>query len=303
MGLYRDAVSDSHHSLELNPQDAYAYANLGYSHEQLGDLAAMQRDFQVAAKLNPRFSPTYNDAAARHGLEAKPISPTEFLGRMQSTGQAERDRLNSFLFLIVSSLLAVLIALGFLRLGGKGSSPFRRRLSPTPLPQHPEGRTVTELLAKKGRLSLQETKAILKPVYEVLESMRRQGATPKSVSPDRILVTPEGQVRLLIDFDSPSPFHPSHGENPEVFAFASCLYEMLTGRPPYPGRPSPQGTAYLAYVRPTGLRRDLPESLNALLELVLHPEPDIRKPSLSLSEFHSMFEQISEIPEASGIRS
>lgn len=132
LGRFHDAIADSNHSLEINPRNAYALANLGYSHEQMGDLGAMLRELKAAAALSPQFDPAYRDAAARHGLE---IEPSAAASLRPENRWSWDGRQKSFLGVLASALIGgVLIALGFLHLGGGREGTLLKSPAPQALP-------------------------------------------------------------------------------------------------------------------------------------------------------------------------
>jgi tRNA A-37 threonylcarbamoyl transferase component Bud32 len=112
LGRFRDAIADSNHSLEINPANAYAYWNLGYAREHVGDVSGMANALKTAATLSPQFEPAFRDAAARHGLEPRPLQRPE-------PGKGEQARRKSFVVVILSSVVGgLLIAAGFIQLYG-----------------------------------------------------------------------------------------------------------------------------------------------------------------------------------------
>ena len=59
------------------------------------------------------------------------------------------------------------------------------------------GRTVYELIASKGRLSLDESRALLKPVCAALDFAHRRGVVHRDLKPANIMITDHGIVKVM----------------------------------------------------------------------------------------------------------
>ena len=398
MDRYRDAIADSNHSLEINPANAYAFANLGYAHERMGDFSSMAKELKAAALLNPQFEPAYQDAVARHGLDAEPLSSS--FDSAPPRPSPRRARSQSFLVVLASSLVGgLLIALGILQLltphkdktrlkqvsgieagyvigktlglGGMGvvyeaaDRALNRKVAIKVMREeykrdaksrerflaearivsalrHPnivaihsiieeeagiylvfefvEGRTLEEILRERKRLSLAETKVILRQVCQALEFAHERGVVHRDLKPSNVMVT--GERVKVMDFGI-SRHSAAEGESatktvqgtpvymaPEqesgfirkesdVFSLGVCLYEMTTGRRPYEEPATSRQKMLRQYVKPTQAVPGLPAALDLLIHAALTPDPDLR--TGSPREFLETLERIKD-PETAAQR-
>ena len=118
------------------------------------------------------------------------------------------------------------------------------------------GITLKEYLSRRGgKLSAQETFQLLQPLLRALDRVHKAGLVHRDISPDNIMITPEGQVRL-IDFgaahaatnagDKSTQAVLKHGFAPpeqyqrkgqlgpwtDVYAICATIYNCLTGLTP-----------------------------------------------------------------------
>lgn len=118
-----------------------------------------------------------------------------------------------------------------------------------------EGRTLKEFLAERGgKISYQETADILAPVMDGLAEVHKHGLLHRDISPDNIMITNEGQVKLF-DFGAvrileeeqqksvavvfkrgfaPEEQYRGVDQGPwtDVYALGATFYTCLTGCPP-----------------------------------------------------------------------
>ncbi len=162
-----------------------------------------------------------------------------------------------------------------------------------------EGLTVFDLLSRKGRLTLTEAKAIMKTVCAALEFAHEHDVVHRDLKPSNIMVTELGQVKVMDfgvsrhvkdavrakaaagsaagtpDYMAPEQEHGAVRPESDVFSLGVCLYEMLTGRRPYP----PPADAFMkvsrGYAKPSALDPAL-APLDELLDAALDPDPDRR---------------------------
>ncbi|MDE2236315.1 MAG: protein kinase, partial [Elusimicrobia bacterium] len=387
LGRFRDAIADSLHALEIQPKDPYALRNLGYAHERMGQLSQMLDDYRAAASLDPQLESEYQDAAARHGLQAEPAASDRFRSVFDELARRRGERRRNFALVLLSALVGgLLIAAGALqlqggrpakigsgyslgrRLGGGGMGvvyeAFDEALQRTVAVKamrpelladskarerflaeartvaalhHPaivdihsivenetglwlvferlEGSTVEELLSRRGRLSLEESRALLKPVCQGLEFAHRRGLVHRDLKPGNIMVSASGQVKLM-DFGISRCEHPGAGSpsqqeratargtpyymapeqgrgevrrESDVFSLAVCLYEMVIGRRPFPN-----------YQPPSQARPGLPGELDDLMDWALQPDPARRL--RSAADFWALLDRLPK-PASAGLRS
>lgn len=162
-----------------------------------------------------------------------------------------------------------------------------------------EGRTVHDLLDEKKRLSLPEAKAVLKTVCQALDFAHRHGVVHRDLKPANIMITDLGQVKVM-DFGISRYAQESversraeratgtpHYMAPEaelgavraesdVFSLGACLYEMVTGRRPFPDEDSAPRKAARDYPKPSRVVPTLSSELDAVIDAALDPDPERR---------------------------
>ncbi len=150
-----------------------------------------------------------------------------------------------------------------------------------------EGRTLKQYAAEKGgRLSSAETLGLLRPLMTSLSHVHKAGLLHRDISPDNIMLQPDGTVKLL-DFGAarqisaegeksltinvkhgyaPEEQYRTHGEQgpwTDVYALAATIYMLTTGQLP----PQALDRMYAedAIEQPNSLGADFTETQQAAL--------------------------------------
>ncbi len=184
-----------------------------------------------------------------------------------------------------------------------------------------EGRTVHELIAERGRLPLREAKAVAAQVCRALDFAHRRGVVHRDLKPANIMVAADGTVKLMDfgisraagefaasgvaysgeqrtgtpDYMAPEQRLGAVRRESDVFSLGACLYEMVTGRRPFP----PNGDTIAAgqFPRASSLVPELPAALDAFFVSALHPDPERRIGSAR--DFWALLDRIKEPVAAS----
>ena len=166
-----------------------------------------------------------------------------------------------------------------------------------------KGRTLEEILAQKGRLSLAEAQFMVRGACAALAYAHDHGVVHRDLKPSNVMLTDDGWVKVM-DFgiarqakDGLSR-HTAAGTGPgtpvymapeqergevrkesDVYALGVCLYEMLTGKRAFHGSNATAAKLGRGYPKPTSLVAGLPPAVDALIDAALDPDPDRRIPS------------------------
>ena len=167
-----------------------------------------------------------------------------------------------------------------------------------------EGRTLRERIAE-GPLPAAEAARIVLQAARGLEHAHQAGLVHRDVTPANLLLTPDGQVRILdfgvvkrtggevltakgmslgtIGYMAPEQVRAETVDaRTDVWALGAVLYEALAGRSPFKGAPRETLAASMAG-RPRWplreLRPDLPPLLESVVERCLRRDPADRYPS------------------------
>lgn len=140
-----------------------------------------------------------------------------------------------------------------------------------------EGRTLKKQLEAKGPMTWNQLKPILLPAAQAMEQVHRAGLIHRDLSPDNLMLTPDGDVRILDlgaakdlkkgsgvssmqvakgGFSPPEQYFQQGSSGPytDVYALAATAYYALTGKVPVPA---------IDRMNKDSLRWDLPELAGA----------------------------------------
>lgn len=124
--------------------------------------------------------------------------------------------------------------------------------------EYVKGTDLQTYIRSKGRLTVQETFNLLRPLMSAVSVMHSDGLTHRSISPDHILLLPNGGAKLL-DFSSaatesglkPGFSAPEQYGNKDigpwtdVYAFCAVIYFCLKGAAPLDARRRMQSGAHV----------------------------------------------------------
>jgi serine/threonine protein kinase/beta-lactam-binding protein with PASTA domain len=164
------------------------------------------------------------------------------------------------------------------------------------------GRTLRDVLRKRGRLPAREALEIVIPVLAALGAAHQAGLVHRDVKPENVLLTDDGRVKVVdfglaraveatnhtktgimigtIGYMSPEQVTAGLADSrSDVYAVGIMLFELLTGRQPYEGD-TPMSVAYRhvhdSVPVPSAVVGDIPPQLDALVAAATDRDPDKR---------------------------
>lgn len=171
-----------------------------------------------------------------------------------------------------------------------------------------DGGSLAELLRRDGPLSVARAVALITPIIDALGHAHEHGIVHRDVKPDNIVIETGTDRPLLVDFGiarsldgegrhteagfvvgtplymSPEQAlgHPDVDARADLYAVGAVLFEMLTGRPPFPGNDS-QEIVGLHLTQPVPVaaisREGIPTWIRGVIVRCLAKRPEDRYPS------------------------
>jgi serine/threonine-protein kinase len=197
--------------------------------------------------------------------------------------------------------------------------------------EYVEGRTLREILAEYGPLTPRQALGVMEPVLSALAAAHKAGLVHRDVKPENILLADDGRVKVAdfglaravtgvtaqtsggmllgtVAYLSPEQInHGSSDPRSDVYAAGIVLYELLTGRKPFPGESSMQ-VAYLHVHRdvppPSGLVPALSPLVDAIVARATSRDPAHRPADAGalLGELTAVAQRLSEAELDTGAR-
>ena len=167
------------------------------------------------------------------------------------------------------------------------------------------GRTLSEVIAQRGVVPLDDVRDFLRQIADGLEAAHQAGVIHRDLKPHNVLVGERGAIKI-IDFGlattavgdgltatgailgTPHYMAPEQvrGKNvdarSDIYALGALVYHLVCGRPPFSGDNAIAiGFAHLSEtpVAPRTLRKDCPEPLEAAILAALAKKPEDRPAS------------------------
>jgi TonB family protein len=167
--------------------------------------------------------------------------------------------------------------------------------------EYVDGRTLHALLRGGGTLSLREVASIVLRVADALDYAHRNGIVHRDVKPANIMLAADGGVKVMdfgvarlessnltaagtvvgsVRYMSPEQMMGEKVDGrADVFSLAAVAYEMLTGRPPFPGQTITEVVSHVVHgnhVPPVQVDGRLPRALNPTFVRAFAPLPKDR---------------------------
>ena len=175
--------------------------------------------------------------------------------------------------------------------------------------EYVEGESLRSYLRHHPPLAVDEVLHIACQLVETLQYVHDQGVVHRDLKPENILITPDGQVKLADfgialrigsrrltfnqlsnavgtpDYMAPEQVRGERGDSrTDVYALGVVLYELITGRVPYPAADALEAMRRKVQTEPPLVRRarsDVPPQLEAVVYRALRRKPAERYQSMA----------------------
>jgi len=179
--------------------------------------------------------------------------------------------------------------------------------------EYVEGESLRTYLSRHARLPIEEVLRIGRQLAETLQYVHEQGVVHRDLKPENILIGPDGRVTLTDfgialrvasrrltfshltnavgtpDYMAPEQVRGERGDaRTDVYALGAVLFELLTGRVPYPAEDALEAMRRKVETDPPLVRRvrpDAPVKLEAILYRALRRRPEQRYPSMAAMHY------------------
>jgi tetratricopeptide (TPR) repeat protein len=177
------------------------------------------------------------------------------------------------------------------------------------------GKTLSGLIRERKGLAFQECKVILEGVCSAVDYAHSQNVIHRDLKPGNIMVSADGQAKVM-DFGLASELresmtrvtHQTLAGTPlymapeqdqgivkkecDIYAIGVCLYEMLSGTPPFNNKDLLKQKQMKDYRELTSLLPWLPSGIDRVIGRALEPEPGQRYATPM-----ELYEELKELPE------